>query len=164
MHLDRSDMQNLQLVHTLSSVPMQESLSPEHGRELVTDTLEQGLDADADGRSKQRYQSRALSCLSRNDTYEVELAMKVADILRPRGGMSLRRSILVNVPDLEAGSKHNSPVGHLNVVGDPLNELVRVLGLHTVDVVLDLLHGDLSSPVGGNLFEVGASHQEPQPI
>jgi hypothetical protein len=25
---------------------MQESLSPEHGRELVTDTLEQGLDAE----------------------------------------------------------------------------------------------------------------------
>lgn len=37
---------HLQLVHTLSSVPMQEGLSPEHGRELVTDTLEQGLDAE----------------------------------------------------------------------------------------------------------------------
>jgi hypothetical protein len=52
-------------------------------------------------------------------------------------------------------------VGHLNVVGDPLDELVRVLGLHTVDVVLNLLHGDLSSPVSGDLFGYQASHQEP---
>jgi hypothetical protein len=32
------------LVHTLTSVPMQESLSSEHGSELVTNTLEELLD------------------------------------------------------------------------------------------------------------------------
>lgn len=42
-------------------------------------------------------------------------------------------------------------MGHLNVVGDPLDELVGLLGLEVPDVVLDLLHGDLSSPVGGDL-------------
>jgi len=52
-------------------------------------------------------------------------------------------------------------VGHLNVVGDPLDELVRVLGLHTVDVVLDLLHGDLSSPVSGDLSGYQGSHKDP---
>lgn len=44
----------------------------------------------------------------------------------------------------------DSPVGHLNVVRDPLDELVRVLGLHGVDVVLDLLHRDLSSPISSD--------------
>jgi hypothetical protein len=43
-----------QLVHTLSSVPMDESLSPVHGRELLADSLEQRLDrsrvADEGGR------------------------------------------------------------------------------------------------------------------
>src|SRR4051812_29309956 len=37
-------LSELHLVHTLTSVPMQESLAPEHGSELVTDTLEQLLD------------------------------------------------------------------------------------------------------------------------
>jgi hypothetical protein len=55
-------------------------------------------------------------------------------------------------------------VGHLNVVGDPLDELVRVLGLHGVDVVLDLLHRDLSSPISGDGQvppgpRVGSGHQ-----
>jgi hypothetical protein len=37
-------LSELHLVHTLTSVPMQESLTTEHGRELVTDTLEELLD------------------------------------------------------------------------------------------------------------------------
>jgi hypothetical protein len=37
-------LSELHLVHTLTSVPMQESLAPEHGSELVTDTLEELLD------------------------------------------------------------------------------------------------------------------------
>jgi hypothetical protein len=37
-------LSELHLVHTLTSVPMQKSLAPEHGSELVTDTLEQLLD------------------------------------------------------------------------------------------------------------------------
>lgn len=37
-------LSELHLVHTLTSVPMQESLAPEHSSELVTDTLEQLLD------------------------------------------------------------------------------------------------------------------------
>ena len=67
---------------------MQESLSPEHGRELVTDTLEQGLDANRGKRKAERLVPRN-ALMNFNGTHEVELAMKVADILRPRGGMSL---------------------------------------------------------------------------
>lgn len=37
-------LSELHLVHTLTSVPMQESLATEHSSELVTDTLEQLLD------------------------------------------------------------------------------------------------------------------------
>lgn len=37
----------LHLVHAFSSVPMQESLAPEHGCELLTDTLEELLDGSA---------------------------------------------------------------------------------------------------------------------
>lgn len=37
-------LSKLHLVHTLTSVPMQESLAAEHGSELVTDTLEELLD------------------------------------------------------------------------------------------------------------------------
>jgi hypothetical protein len=35
-----------ELIHTFSGVPMDESLSSVHGRELVSNTLEEGLDAD----------------------------------------------------------------------------------------------------------------------
>ena len=48
-------LSELHLVHTLTSVPMQESLATEHGSELVTDTLEELLDgggvADEGGRT-----------------------------------------------------------------------------------------------------------------
>merc|ERR1719192_758816 len=37
----------LHLIHTLASVPMQESLAPEHGGELLRDALEQLLDGGA---------------------------------------------------------------------------------------------------------------------
>lgn len=37
-------LSELHLVHTLTSVPVQESLATEHGSELVTDTLEELLD------------------------------------------------------------------------------------------------------------------------
>ena len=37
----------LHLVHTLTSVPMEESLATEHGRELLGDSLEQLLDGRA---------------------------------------------------------------------------------------------------------------------
>src|SRR5690606_23556790 len=37
-------LSELHLVHTLASIPMQESLTPEHGGELVTNTLEELLD------------------------------------------------------------------------------------------------------------------------
>ena len=40
----RLSLRELHLVHTLTSVPMQESLSSEHGSELITDTLEELLD------------------------------------------------------------------------------------------------------------------------
>ena len=55
-------------------------------------------------------------------------------------------------------------MGHLNVVRDPLDELVRVLGLHGVDVILDLLHRDLSSPISSDgqvppRPGVGSGHQ-----
>merc|ERR1719328_226018 len=40
-------LSELHLIHTLASVPMQESLAPEHGSELLTHTLEQLLDGSA---------------------------------------------------------------------------------------------------------------------
>merc|ERR1719206_1522801 len=40
----RLSFSELHLVHTLSSVPVKESLSPEHGSELLGDPLEQLLD------------------------------------------------------------------------------------------------------------------------
>jgi hypothetical protein len=35
-----------ELIHTFSGVPMDESLSSVHGRELVSNTFEEGLDAE----------------------------------------------------------------------------------------------------------------------
>ena len=43
----RSYLSELHLVHALTSVPMQERLSPEHSSELFTDALEQFLDGGA---------------------------------------------------------------------------------------------------------------------
>jgi hypothetical protein len=111
-------LSELHLVHTLTSVPMQESLAPEHGSELVTDTLEQLLD---------------------------------------RGGVT------------DEGGRHlqaagrNGAEGGLDVVGDPLDEVRRVLVLDVAHLVLNLLHGDLATEVGrarqiAAVAEVGSSH------
>jgi hypothetical protein len=35
-----------ELIHTFSGVPMNESLSSVHGRELISNTFEEGLDAE----------------------------------------------------------------------------------------------------------------------
>lgn len=42
---DRVETYEFELIHTFSGVPMDESLSPVHGRELVSNTFEEGLDA-----------------------------------------------------------------------------------------------------------------------
>ena len=111
-------LSELHLVHTLTSVPMQESLAPEHGSELVSDTLEELLDGGG-----------------------------VTD----KGGRHL-----------EAARGHGAKRG-LDVVGDPLNEVGRVLVLDVAHLVLDLLHGDLTTEVGragqvAAVAEVGRSH------
>jgi hypothetical protein len=111
-------LSELHLVHTLTSVPMQESLAPEHGSELVTDTLEELLDG---GR-----------------------------VTNEGGG------------HLEAAGR-NGAEGGLDVIGDPLNEVGGVLVLDVAHLVLDLLHGDLTTEVGRagqvtTVAEVRSSH------
>jgi hypothetical protein len=106
------------LVHTLTSVPMQESLATEHGRELVADTLEQLLDRG-----------------------------RVTDEGRRH---------------LEATGR-NGAEGGLDIVGDPLNEVGGVLVLDVAHLVLDLLHGDLTTEDGragqvATVAEVGGGH------
>ena len=46
-HLEITYLGELHLIHALSSVPMQESLAPEHGSELLTDALKELLDGSA---------------------------------------------------------------------------------------------------------------------
>jgi hypothetical protein len=93
-------LSKLHLVHTLTSVPMQESLSSEHGSELVTDTLEEFLNG---------------------------------------GGVT------------NEGRRHLKTTGRdgaessLDVVGDPLDEIGRVLVLDVAHLVLDFLHGDFTT-------------------
>lgn len=111
-------LSELHLVHTLSSVPMQESLAPEHSSELITDTLEELLDG-----------GRVTNEGSRH---------------------------------LEATGR-NGAEGGLDVVGDPFNEVGRVLVLDVAHLVLDLLHGDLTTEDGRAgevtaVAEVGGSH------
>lgn len=111
-------LSELHLVHTLTSVPMQESLAPEHGSELVTDTLEELLDRG-----------------------------RVAD--EGRG-------------HLQAAGRNRAESG-LDVVGDPLNEVGRVLVLDVAHLVLNLLHGNLTTEVGragqvATIAEVRSSH------
>jgi hypothetical protein len=111
-------LSELHLVHTLTSVPMQESLAPEHGSELVTDTLEQLLDGGG--------------------------------VTDEGGG------------HLETAGRNGAESG-LDVVGDPLNEVRGVLVLDVAHLVLDLLHGDLTTEVSGagqvaTVAEVGGSH------
>lgn len=107
-----------ELVHTLAGVPMQESLSPEHGRELIGDSLEQDLDGGG---------------------------------ISDKGGGHLE------------ASRRNVTVCGLDVVGDPFDKVLRVLGLHGVHCLVDFLHRDLSSPVGGDgevstLSRIGGGH------
>lgn len=111
-------LSELHLVHTLTSVPMQESLAPEHGSELVTDTLEELLDGGG-----------------------------VTD----EGGRHLQ------------AARRNGAESGLDVVGDPLNEVGRVLVLDVAHLVLNLLHGDLTTEVGragqvATVAEVRSSH------
>jgi hypothetical protein len=81
---------------------MQESLSSEHGSELVTNTLEELLDGG-----------------------------RVADEGRRH---------------LEATWRNGAKSG-LNVVGNPLNEVRGVLVLNIAHLVLNLLHGDLTTAI-----------------
>lgn len=108
----------LELVHTFAGVPVQESLSPEHGRELIGDSLEQDLDGG-----------------------------RVSD----ESGRHLKTS------------RRNVTVGGLDVVGNPFDKVLRVLGLHGVHGLVDFLHRDLSSPVSGDgevstLSGIGRGH------
>lgn len=125
-----------QLVHAFTSVPMHESFSSVHGRELVADTLEQGLDAGSF--------SLVSGLRVWIGTYEVELQMKVEDILRPRGGTSL---IYMSCdPESKTLKEMASlPLRRRDVSRDPLDEVARVLGLDVLDLLFDLLHRDLSS-------------------
>jgi hypothetical protein len=82
---------------------MQESLTPEHGRELVSNTLEELLNG---------------------------------------GGVSNEGG-----GHLQSTGRNGAESG-LHVVGDPLNEVGRVLVLDVAHLVLNLLHGDLSTEDG----------------
>jgi hypothetical protein len=101
-------LSELHLVHTLTSVPMQESLAPEHGSELVTDTLEELLDGGG--------------------------------VTNEGGG------------HLEATRGDGAESG-LDVVGNPLNEVGVVLVLDVAHLVLNLLHGDLTTAKGELAYE-----------
>jgi len=78
------DTHEFKLIHTFSGVPMNESLSSVHGRELISNTFEEGLDAA---------NQLTIYWLQRK-THEVELQMKVEAILSPRGAMSLSVSLV----------------------------------------------------------------------
>jgi hypothetical protein len=95
-------LSELHLVHTLASVPMQESLSSEHGSELVTNTLEELLDGGG--------------------------------VTNEGGG------------HLETTGR-NGAKSCLDVVGNPLDEVGVVLVLDVAHLVLDFLHGDLTTAV-----------------
>ena len=73
-----------ELIHTFSGVPMNESLSSVHGRELISNTFEEGLDAA----------NQLTIYWLQQKTHEVELQMKVEAILSPRGAMSLSVSFV----------------------------------------------------------------------
>ena len=96
----RAATHELELVHTLSSVPMDVSLSPVHRRELVSNTLEEGLDRGTVADEGRRH----LETTGRN------VALSGGD-----------------------------------VSWDPLDKVARVLGLDSLELVLDLSHRDLSS-------------------
>lgn len=85
---------------------MQEGLLPEHGRELITDTLEQFLN----------------------------------------GGR------VANEGDSHLGSaRSNVALSGQDVVGDPLDEVGRVLILDVLHLLLDLFHRDFTTEDSSNL-------------
>jgi len=93
-------LSELHLVHTLTSIPMQESLSPEHSSELITDTLEEFLDG---GR------------------------------VSNEGGRHLETT---GWDGAESG---------LDIVGDPLNKVGRVLVLNVAHLIFNFFHGNLTT-------------------
>lgn len=100
VHHTHLGLGELELVHALTGVPVDESLAAVHGRELLADTLEERLDRG-----------------------------RVADEGRRH---------------LEATGRNVTLSGG-NVSGDPLDEVGRVLGLDGLELVLDLLHRNLTA-------------------
>lgn len=49
----------------------------------------------------------------------------------------------------------NVTLSSKHVVGDPLDEVSRVLSLHVLHLLFDFLHGNLTTEHGGNLIEIG---------
>jgi hypothetical protein len=79
----------------------------------------------------------------------VYLRSGVAD----EGGSHLESSgsnVTVRQPYISQIGKRDSPLSGRDVSGDPLDEVGRVLGLNSLDLLLDFLHGDLSSEVASN--------------
>ena len=86
-HENTNHLCELHLVHALASVPVEEGLAAEHGGELFGDSLEQLLSIRIF--SKELSELRQYKDKAGFPTWmAVELPMKVADILRPLGGMS----------------------------------------------------------------------------
>merc|ERR1719460_654622 len=94
----------LHLVHTLTSVPVEEGLAAEHASELLGDTLPQLLDGGG-------------------------VAKEHGGHLETLGG---------DVTD-----------GRLDVVGDPLDEVARVLVLDVEHLLINLLGGHAATEEGG---------------
>ena len=114
----RLSLSELHLVHTLTSVPMQESLATEHGSELLANTLEELLDGGGVTNEGRRH--------------------------------------------LKA-TRGNGAKSGLDVVGNPLNEVAGVLVLDAAHLVLNLLHGNLTTEDGRagevtTVTEVRSSH------
>ena len=90
---------------TFTGVPVQESLAPEHGSELLGDALEKLLNGSG-----------------------------VAD----EGGSHLQTA------------RWDVADGGLDIVGDPLDEVGRVLVLDVEHLLVDLLHGHAAPEHGGD--------------
>lgn len=112
-------------VLTFSCVPVQEGFSAEHSAELVIDTVEELLDG-----------------CGITDECDCHLGVFWCDIT------SILRLIELTI------LQRHSPVGCLDIVWNPLNKVSRVLVLYGLHLVFDLLHGDLTTEVCGNLFMV----------
>ena len=93
------------LIHTFTSVPMEESLSSEHGSELLTNSLEHLLDGGG--------------VSDESDGHLESLGWDIAD-------------------------------GGFDVVGDPLDEVRRVLVLNVEHLLVNFFGGHSSSEHGGS--------------